>query len=55
MKEGTTPSVGDVLQQGETVGTVGVIPSEAADEPHLHFEMTVGGEIADPIEVMGIG
>lgn len=55
LKDGTTPSVGDVLQQGETVGTVGLIPSEAADEPHLHFEMTVSGKTADPIEVMGIG
>lgn len=55
LKSGTTPKVGDMLEQGETVGTVGVIPCEAADETHLHFEISVAGKTQDPIEVMGLG
>ena len=55
LKSGTTPKVGALLEQGETVGTVGSIPCEAADETHLHFEMSVAGKTKDPIEVMGIG
>lgn len=55
LKSGTTPKVGALLEQGETVGTVGSIPCEAADETHLHFEMSVAGKTKDPIEVMGVG
>lgn len=55
LKSGTTPKVGTLLEQGETVGTVGSIPCEAADETHLHFEMSLAGKTKDPIEVMGIG
>ncbi|MBQ7654191.1 MAG: M23 family metallopeptidase [Clostridia bacterium] len=55
LKSGTTAKVGDILEQGETVGTVGSIPCEAADETHLHFEMSVAGKTEDPIEIMGIG
>lgn len=55
LKSGTTPKVGSILEQGETVGTVGVIPCEAADETHLHFEISVAGKTKDPIEVMGLG
>lgn len=55
LKSGTTPKVGSLLEQGETVGTVGTIPCEAADDTHLHFEMSVAGKTKDPIEVMGVG
>lgn len=55
LKEGTTPKVGDTLEQGETVGAIGTIPCEIADEPHLHFEISVGGKTVDPFEAMNIG
>lgn len=55
LKEGTTAKVGDILEQGETVGAVGIIPCESADEPHLHFEVKVAGKTVDPVEAMGIG
>jgi murein DD-endopeptidase MepM/ murein hydrolase activator NlpD len=35
-------------QQIATVGTTAMV--EIADEPHLHFEMTVGGLSVDPLE-----
>ena len=45
---------GVIVSQGEMLGALGAIPSEAdADYPHLHLEIRVDGEIADPLEVMG--
>lgn len=42
---------GDGVKGGDTVGTVGDTSlSELAEEAHLHFEVTVGGSITDPIE-----
>ena len=35
-------------QQIATVGSTAMV--EIADEPHLHFEMTVGGLAVDPLE-----
>lgn len=43
--EGATVRVG---QQIATVGSTAMV--EIADEPHLHFEMTVGGLSVDPLE-----
>lgn len=43
--------VGTSVSEGTLIGAVGeggVL--ELADEPHLHFEMKVGGENVDPIE-----
>lgn len=45
IKEGTTVRSG---QQIATVGSSAMI--EIADEPHLHFEMTVNGLSVDPLE-----
>ena len=39
----------------DKIGILSTIPSESdADYPHLHLEITVDGEIADPLEVMGL-
>lgn len=54
LKDGTTPKKGDTLEQGETVGTVSSIPSEAAEPPHLHFEISLNGSTVDPLEAMGM-
>ncbi len=45
---------GDILQTGDTVGYLDTVPCESEDgNEHLHFEITVNGERADPLAVMG--
>ena len=42
---------GKNVKAGETIGYVGESAMvEIAEEPHLHFEMTVGGLAVDPLE-----
>ena len=42
---------GVTVKSGETIGYVGESAMvEMAEEPHLHFEMTVGGIAVDPLE-----
>ena len=42
------------VKAGQTVAYVGESAmTELADEPHLHFEMTVGGIQVDPLEYFG--
>lgn len=48
--EGATVRAG---QQIATVGSTAMV--EIADEPHLHFEMTVGGLSVDPLEYFSNG
>lgn len=50
-----TLAVGDAVAKGDTVGVLGEIPVEAKEGCHLHYEMRVNGDIADPLEVMGRG
>lgn len=48
-------SVGDTVKSGEIIGAVGdsaII--EIAEEPHLHFEMTVGGEYQNPLDYISV-
>ena len=45
IKEGTTVPTGKLIGY---VGETAMI--EMADEPHLHFEMTVGGLAQDPLD-----
>lgn len=43
--------VGAAVKQGQQLGIVGdTAVVEMADEPHLHFEVTVGGLSVDPLE-----
>lgn len=43
------------VEKGDKIGELSGVPSEAdAAFPHLHLEMRVDGEIADPLDVMGI-
>ena len=47
----TLIEVGTSLAAGEAIGTVGDTSlSELAEEPHLHFEVSVGGVKANPLE-----
>ena len=49
LSEGIT--AGTAVKQGQQLGIVGdTAVVEMADEPHLHFEMTVGGLAQDPLD-----
>ena len=42
-------SEGQKIEKGQLLGSVGDnAPFEIADEPHLHFEMTLNGENVNP-------
>ncbi len=45
---------GDVLTLGQTIGTLGEIPCESADESHLHFFVEKDNKTADPLKTLGI-
>lgn len=45
--EGASVSAGDVI------GVVGPVPVEAKDGEHIHLEIRVNNELADPLEIMG--
>ena len=45
-------SKGTVVNKGDKIGVLSVIPCEQKDPPHLHLEITVNGETADPMMVM---
>lgn len=47
--------VGDSVECGQMIGAAGdTALIESAEEPHLHFEMTVNGERVDPAEYMKV-
>ena len=43
---------GDDVSAGDTIGTVGKIPSENADASHIHVEIRVGNKLIDPLSVI---
>lgn len=47
-----TVKKGDILEIGTRIGTVGEIPSEIAEQPHIHFEIEINGEKADPLKIL---
>ena len=44
---------GSYVDMGNKIGTLGKIPAEAEDEPHLHFETLLNGKTVNPLDVMG--
>lgn len=44
---------GDTVSQGKIIGRVGTIPTESADDIHLHFEVKINGAASDPLAALG--
>lgn len=44
---------GDIVSKEQILGSLGNIPVESADNVHLHLEITIKGEIVDPITALG--
>ncbi len=51
--DSVTVKSGQAVEPGQVLGTVGVVPSECADKPHLHLEATKNGQPISPIEALG--
>ena len=43
---------GEVLKQGQKIGTVGITPFESADASHMHLSMKRAGKYIDPLSVI---
>lgn len=54
MKQGECVGIGQVLEKGDSVGMVDVVPCEASSPAHLHFEVMVEGMYEDPMKVLGM-
>lgn len=44
----------DKVTAGDIIGTVTAVPSECADQSHLHFEVFKNGHSADPLKTLGL-
>ena len=51
----TAPEVkaGDTVETGQTLGRAGNIPSECAEESHVHLEVLEGDKYLDPAKLIG--
>ncbi len=47
-------STGTYLYSDTVIGVVGNIPVESSEEPHIHLEVRVNGELVDPLEILGL-
>ncbi|MGN0494360.1 MAG: peptidoglycan DD-metalloendopeptidase family protein [Acutalibacteraceae bacterium] len=45
---------GDTVTAGDIIGTVTAVPSECADQSHLHFEVFKNGHSAAPLSTLGL-
>ena len=50
---GTTAKAGDKVKVGDVIGKLNDIPCELVEAPHLHVEILVNGEYADPVKALG--
>lgn len=48
----TALAKGQILTQGDPMGTLGGIPIESADGSHLHLEVQIDGKCVHPMEAM---
>lgn len=44
----------DKVATGDIIGSSGEIPSECADNPHIHIEVIIDGKSVSPLEAMGL-
>ena len=44
----------DKVATGDIIGTSGEIPSECADNPHIHIEIFVDGQSVSPLAALGL-
>lgn len=49
----TEVKAGDKVDSSTILGTVGTVPSECADEIHLHLEIYKNGKMAAPLKTLG--
>lgn len=52
LAENPAVEVGDQVAQGQQLGTLGEVPAELADAPHLHLEASRDGAQFDPAELI---
>lgn len=53
LQQGTTVKINTVVAEGDTVGKVGKIPCESAEESHLHLEIIRNDDRVNPESVLG--
>lgn len=51
--ENVLVSTGKKVNMGDPIAVVGSIPSECADNSHIHLEATKNGEVVSPLDVIG--
>lgn len=52
--KGVKVKSGDKVSAGDIIGKVTAVPSECADQSHLHFEVYKDGHSADPLHTLGL-
>lgn len=55
LMSGSTPSAGFEVRQNDVIGKLDTIPIESAQGAHLHLEIFVNGQSADPLSAMNLG
>lgn len=50
--ENVTVAAGDIIAAGEVIGEVGEVPSECADQSHIHIEASKNGKSISPKELL---
>lgn len=51
--ENVLVSTGKKVNMGDSIAVVGNVPSECADNSHIHLEATKNGEVVSPLDVIG--
>ena len=45
---------GQEIEASQPIGSVGTVPGECVDAPHLHLEVIKDGKSADPMDILGL-
>lgn len=54
LAEDISVAEGDIVEAGTKLGTLGNIPYESLEKPHLHFEMLKSGTYVSPLVIMNM-